>query len=128
MFFEIDVTNAKKISTIIDNMESVCIIEHITLEGTQKWTELAIKYQIKEEYLIKIEKEYSFLTRSYIKDVIADFITDNDNIIYYNLKEFVEVLLGLKYDNYCYTWIENYFCHDNYFLGRFKELHNKNEV
>lgn len=128
MFFEIDVSNAKKISTIIDNIEQVCIIEHITLEGTQKWTELAIKYQIKEEYLIKIEKEYSFLTRSYIKEVIADFITDNDNIIYYNLKEFVDVLLGLKYDNYCYTWIDITFTNVDNALNKFRKLHTEIKV
>lgn len=123
MFFEIDVSNAKKISTIIDNIEPVCIIEHITLEGTQEWTELAIKYQINEEYLIKIEKEYSFLTRSYIKDVIADFITDNNNIMYYNLKDFIDILLGLKGDEYICTWIDLRFTNVDKALNKFRSFH-----
>ena len=58
----------------------------------------------------------------------SDFLDDDDNSIYINLYDVYRCLIGEKKDEYIIEWIENYFCYDNDFLERFKELHNKEEV
>lgn len=125
MLFTKTADNLDKIISMIMNINELCDIQSEKIEGTKTESEIEINYEIKLKYEIILTKKYPTLANNEFEMFFSDFLNDNDNSIYINLYDVYRCLIGEKTDNYITEWIKNYFCYDNDFLKRFKELHNK---
>lgn len=128
MLFTKTADNLDKIISMIMNINDLCTIESEKIEGTKTESEIEINYEIKLKYEIILTKKYPTLSNNEFEMFFSDFLDEGDNSIYINLYDVYKCLTGEKKDNYITDWITNYFCYNNDFLKRFKELHNKEEV
>ena len=128
MLFTKTADNLDKIISMIMNINDLCNIQSEKIEGTKTESEIEINYEIKLKYEIILTKKYPTLSNNEFEMFFSDFLDDRDNSIYINLYDVYKCLIGEKKDNYIKEWIKNYFCYDNDFLKRFKELYNKDEV
>ena len=128
MIFTKTVNDIQTVINIRNNINDLCNIESEKIEGTKTESEIYINYEIKLKYEIILTKKYHTLSNNEFEMFFSDFLEDRDNSIYINLYDVYRCLIGEKKDNYITEWIKNYFCYDNDFLKRFKELHNKEEV
>ena len=128
MIFTKTVNDIQTVINIMNNINDLCNIESEKIEGTKTESEIYINYEIKLKYEIILTKKYPTLSNNEFEMFFSDFLDDEDNSIYINLYDVYRCLTGEKKDNYITEWIKNYFCYDNDFLKRFKELHNKEEV
>ena len=128
MIFTKTVNDIQTVINIMNNINDLCNIESEKIEGTKTESEIYINYEIKLKYEIILTKKYPTLSNNEFEMFFSDFLDDENNSIYINLYDVYKCLIGEKKDNYITEWIKNYFCYDNDFLKRFKELHNKEEV
>ena len=128
MIFTKTVNDIQTVINIRNNINDLCNIESEKIEGTKTESEIYINYEIKLKYEIILTKKYPTMSNNEFEMFFSDFLDDRDNSIYINLYDVYRCLIGEKKDNYITEWIKNYFCYDNDFLKRFKELHNKEEV
>ena len=128
MIFTKTVNDIQTVINIRNNINDLCNIESEKIEGTKTESEIYINYEIKLKYESILTKKYPTLSNKEFEIFFSDFLDDGDNSIYINLYDVYKCLKGEKKDNYITEWIKNYFCYDNDFLKRFKELHNKEEV
>lgn len=128
MKFNKTVKNYDEYLTIIDNINSICEIITEKIEGRKNIINIQIEYNINDQTIFNLKNKYYKKSLEDFKIFFSDFLDDNDNSINFNLYDVYIILIGYKKEDYIIKWIENYFCHDNYFLGRFKELHNIKEV
>ena len=128
MIFTKTVNNIQTVINIINNINDLCNIESEKTQGTKTESEIYINYELKHEIMYVLTKKYPTLSNNEFEMFFSDFLDDEDNSIYINLYDVYKCLKGEKTDNYITDWINNYFCYDNDFLKRFKELHNKEEV
>ena len=128
MLFTKTADNLDKIISMIMNINDLCNIQSEKIEGTKTESEIEINYDIKLKYEIILTKKYPTLSNNEFEMFFSDFLDEGDNSIYINLYDVYRCLIGEKKDNYITEWIKNYFCYDNDFLKRFKEVHNKEEV
>lgn len=128
MKFNKTVKNYDEYLTIIDNIKGICEIITEKIEGRKNIINIQIEYNINDQTLGNLKNKYYKKSLEDFKIFFSDFLDDNDNSINFNLYDVYIILIGYKKDDYITKWIENYFCHDNYFLERFKELHNTTEV
>ena len=120
--------NLDKIISMIMNINDLCNIQSEKIEGTKTESEIEINYEIKLKYEIILTKKYPTMSNNEFETFFSEFLDEGDNSIYINLYDVYRCLIGEKKDNYITEWIKNYFCYDNDFLKRFKELHNEEEV
>lgn len=125
MIFTKTVNDIQTVINIMNNINDLCNIESEKIEGTKTESEIYINYEIKLKYEIILTKKYPTMSNNEFEMFFSDFLDDRDNSIYINLYDVYRCLIGEKKDNYIIEWIKNYFCYDNDFLKRFKELHNK---
>ena len=128
MIFTKTVNDIQTVINIMNNITDLCNIESEKIEGTKTESEIYINYEIKLKYEIILTKKYPTLSNNEFEMFFSDFLDDRDNSIYINLYDVYRCLIGEKKDNYITEWIKNYFCYNNDFLKRFKELHNQEEV
>ena len=127
LFYKTD-DNLDKILSMIMNINDLCNIQSEKIKGTKTKSEIYINYEIKLKYEIILTKKYPTMSNNDFEMFFSDFLDDDDNSIYVNLYDVYRCLIGEKKDDYITEWIENYFCYNNDFLKRFKELHNIKEV
>ena len=123
MIFTKTVNDIQTVINIMNNINDLCNIESEKIEGTKTESEIYINYEIKLKYEIILTKKYPTMSSNEFEMFFSDFLDDRDNSIYINLYDVYRCLIGEKKDNYITDWIKNYFCYDNDFLKRFKELH-----
>lgn len=128
MIFTKTVNDIQTVINIINNINDLCNIESEKIEGTKTETEIYINYEIKLKYFHILTKKYTTTSNNDFETFFSEFLDDRDNSIYINLYDVYRCLIGEKKDNYITDWIKDYFCYDNDFLKRFKELHNEEEV
>ena len=127
MLFTKTVNDIQTVINILNNINELCNMSE-KIEGTKTETEICINYEIKLKYEVILTKKYTTMSNNEFEMFFSDFLDDDDNSIYINLSDVYRCLIGEKKDEYIIEWIENYFCYDNDFLERFKELHNLSEV
>ena len=123
MIFTKTVNDIQTVINIMNNINDLCNIESEKIEGTKTESEIYINYEIKLKYELILTKKYPTMSSNEFEMFFSDFLDDRDNSIYINLYDVYRCLIGEKKDNYITDWIKNYFCYDNDFLKRFKELH-----
>ena len=128
MIFTKTVNDIQTVINIRNNINDLCNIESEKIQGTKTESEIYINYEIKLKYEIILTKKYPTLSNNEFEMFFSDFLDEGDNSIYINLYDVYRCLTCEKKDNYITDWIKNYFCYNNDFLKRFKELHNKDEV
>ena len=128
MLFRKTVKNYDEYLTISDNINSICEIITEKIEGKKNIINIQIEYNINDQILFNLKNKYYKKSLEDFKIFFSDFLDDNNNSINFNLFDVYIILLCYKKDDYITKWIKNYFCHDNYFLEQFKELHNIKEV
>ena len=128
MIFTKTVNDIQTVINIRNNINDLCNIESEKIQGTKTESEIYINYEIKLKYEIILTKKYPALSNNEFEMFFSDFLDEGDNSIYINLYDVYRCLTCEKKDNYITDWIKNYFCYNNDFLKRFKELHNKDEV
>ena len=128
MIFTKTVNDIQTVINIMNNINDLCNIESEKIEGTKTESEIYLNYEIKLKYENILTKKYPTLSNNEFEMFFSDFLDDEDNSIYINLYDVYRSLIGEKKDKYTTEWIKNYFCYNNDFLKRFKELHNKEEV